>query len=173
MADHWIWVVRVHPLNGQRTEGKRHTQADIALARRRLNVLWDTLRDNAVFGSTSQNLLPQPLPDHDLLPPQPKRSDAVIEDSCRPDLGTALFGGPVASRRHSSAQRQALSVCNREWVCRRAISWFRVLAGEAEQDRALCVGFDRYGGGVAIAFVAFSIAAMVRGVHGAVEQRCA
>ncbi|MCF6675747.1 IS110 family transposase, partial [Mycobacterium avium subsp. paratuberculosis] len=32
-----------------RTEGKRHTQAVLALARRRLNVLWAMLRDHAVY----------------------------------------------------------------------------------------------------------------------------
>lgn len=33
----------------KRAEGKRHTQAVIALARRRLNVLWAMLRDNAQY----------------------------------------------------------------------------------------------------------------------------
>lgn len=33
----------------KRSEGKRHTQAILALARRRLNVLWAMLRDNAVY----------------------------------------------------------------------------------------------------------------------------
>ncbi|ETB12649.1 transposase IS116, partial [Mycobacterium avium subsp. paratuberculosis 08-8281] len=33
----------------KRTEGKRHTQAVLALARRRLNVLWAMLRDHAVY----------------------------------------------------------------------------------------------------------------------------
>ncbi|GAB6925998.1 IS110 family transposase [Rhodococcus erythropolis] len=33
----------------KRVEGKRHTQAVLALARRRLNVLWAMLRDNAVY----------------------------------------------------------------------------------------------------------------------------
>lgn len=35
--------------NRKRAEGKRHTQAVLALARRRLNVLWAMLRDNAVY----------------------------------------------------------------------------------------------------------------------------
>ncbi|MHA6739158.1 IS110 family RNA-guided transposase [Rhodococcus erythropolis] len=35
--------------NRTRAEGKRHTQAVLALARRRLNVLWAMLRDNAVY----------------------------------------------------------------------------------------------------------------------------
>lgn len=35
----------------KRAEGKRHTQAVLALARRRLNVLWAMLRDNAVYRS--------------------------------------------------------------------------------------------------------------------------
>jgi len=33
----------------KRVEGKRHTQAVLALARRRLNVLWAMLRDNAIY----------------------------------------------------------------------------------------------------------------------------
>ncbi|TVT11350.1 IS110 family transposase, partial [Amycolatopsis bartoniae] len=33
----------------KRAEGKRHTQAVIALARRRLNVLWAMLRDNTQY----------------------------------------------------------------------------------------------------------------------------
>ncbi|MFF1555794.1 IS110 family transposase [Rhodococcus erythropolis] len=33
----------------KRSEGKRHTQAVLALARRRLNVLWAMVRDNAVY----------------------------------------------------------------------------------------------------------------------------
>jgi transposase len=33
----------------KRAEGKRHTQAILALARRRLNVLWAMLRDDAVY----------------------------------------------------------------------------------------------------------------------------
>ncbi|HEY2089702.1 MAG TPA: IS110 family transposase, partial [Mycobacterium sp.] len=37
----------------KRTEGKTHTQAVIALARRRLNVLWAMLRDQAVYQPTT------------------------------------------------------------------------------------------------------------------------
>jgi transposase len=37
----------------KRTEGKRHTQALIALARRRVNVLWAMLRDGTTFESRS------------------------------------------------------------------------------------------------------------------------
>ena len=33
----------------KRSEGKTHTQAVLALARRRLNVLWAMLRDHAVY----------------------------------------------------------------------------------------------------------------------------
>ena len=33
----------------KRAEGKRHTQAVLALARRRLNVLWAMLRDHATY----------------------------------------------------------------------------------------------------------------------------
>jgi transposase len=33
----------------KRAEGKRHTQALIALARRRVNVLWAMLRDGTTF----------------------------------------------------------------------------------------------------------------------------
>ncbi|TVT07636.1 IS110 family transposase, partial [Amycolatopsis bartoniae] len=33
----------------KRAEGKRHTQAVIALARRRLNVLWAMLRNNTQY----------------------------------------------------------------------------------------------------------------------------
>jgi hypothetical protein len=40
----------------ERTEGKRHTQAVLALARRRVNVLWALLRD----GRTYQPTLPLP-----------------------------------------------------------------------------------------------------------------
>lgn len=37
----------------KRSEGKRHTQAVIALARRRVNVLWAMLRDGATFEARS------------------------------------------------------------------------------------------------------------------------
>jgi transposase len=37
----------------KRSEGKRHTQALIALARRRVNVLWAMLRDGTTFESRS------------------------------------------------------------------------------------------------------------------------
>ena len=37
----------------KRAEGKRHTQALIALARRRVNVVWAMLRDGATFESRS------------------------------------------------------------------------------------------------------------------------
>jgi hypothetical protein len=37
----------------KRAEGKRHIQAVIALARRRVNVLWAMLRDGAVFENQS------------------------------------------------------------------------------------------------------------------------
>ncbi|MGP4020434.1 transposase [Saccharopolyspora sp. 5N708] len=33
----------------KRAEGKRHTQAVLALARRRLNVLWALVRDNRLY----------------------------------------------------------------------------------------------------------------------------
>jgi hypothetical protein len=33
----------------KRAEGKRHTQAVLALARRRLNVLWAMLRDGTLY----------------------------------------------------------------------------------------------------------------------------
>jgi transposase len=39
----------------KRAEGKRHTQAVLALARRRLNVLWAMLRDHTVYQSTAPN----------------------------------------------------------------------------------------------------------------------
>jgi transposase len=39
----------------KRTEGKTHTQAVLALARRRLNVLWAMLRDNAVYQPATTN----------------------------------------------------------------------------------------------------------------------
>ncbi|MGV0554791.1 IS110 family transposase, partial [Mycobacterium kansasii] len=35
--------------NRKRAEGKTHTQSILALARRRLNVLWAMLRDHAVY----------------------------------------------------------------------------------------------------------------------------
>ncbi len=38
----------------KRAEGKRHTQALIALARRRLNVLWAMLRDGTTFKAPSR-----------------------------------------------------------------------------------------------------------------------
>lgn len=41
----------------KRSEGKRHTQAVLALARRRVNVLWAMLRDNRCYSST----LPSPV----------------------------------------------------------------------------------------------------------------
>jgi hypothetical protein len=37
----------------KRAEGKRHTQALIALARRRVNVLWAMLRDGITFETRS------------------------------------------------------------------------------------------------------------------------
>jgi transposase len=37
----------------KRAEGKRHTQALVALARRRVNVLWAMLRDETAFESRS------------------------------------------------------------------------------------------------------------------------
>ena len=37
----------------KRAEGKRHTQALIALARRRVNVVWEMLRDGTTFESRS------------------------------------------------------------------------------------------------------------------------
>lgn len=37
----------VHPPRG--AEGKRHTQAVLALARRRVNVLWALLRDRRTY----------------------------------------------------------------------------------------------------------------------------
>ncbi|BAH55928.1 putative transposase [Rhodococcus opacus RKJ300 = JCM 13270] len=37
----------------KRAEGKRHTQAVLALARRRSNVLWAMLRDGAAYRSVS------------------------------------------------------------------------------------------------------------------------
>jgi transposase len=37
----------------KRAEGKRHTQALIALARRRVNVLWAMLRDGTTFETRS------------------------------------------------------------------------------------------------------------------------
>lgn len=39
----------------KRTEGKRHTQAVLALARRRLNVLWAMLRDHTPYQPTTPN----------------------------------------------------------------------------------------------------------------------
>jgi hypothetical protein len=40
----------------KRAEGKRHTQAVIALARRRINVLWALIRDRRLYEVTA----PQP-----------------------------------------------------------------------------------------------------------------
>lgn len=42
---HWCAASKTY-YDRKRTEGKPHTQAVIALARRRLNVLWAMLRDN-------------------------------------------------------------------------------------------------------------------------------
>jgi hypothetical protein len=44
----------------KRAEGRTHTQAVIALARRRINVLWAMLRDNT---PTNQTQLPLDKPD--------------------------------------------------------------------------------------------------------------
>lgn len=41
--------------NRKRSEGKRHTQAVLALARRRLNVLWAMLRDHKPYQPTGSN----------------------------------------------------------------------------------------------------------------------
>jgi len=41
--------------NRKRSEGKRHTQAVLALARRRLNVLWAMLRDHKPYQPTASN----------------------------------------------------------------------------------------------------------------------
>ena len=40
--------------NGKRAQGKRHTQAVIALARRRVNVLWAMLRDHQPYRERRQ-----------------------------------------------------------------------------------------------------------------------
>ena len=39
----------------KRSEGKTHTQAVLALARRRLNVLWAMLRDHSIYQPTAPN----------------------------------------------------------------------------------------------------------------------
>ena len=39
----------------KRSEGKTHTQAVLALARRRLNVLWAMLRDHTLYQPTTPN----------------------------------------------------------------------------------------------------------------------
>lgn len=39
--------------NRKRAEGKRHSQAVLALARRRLNVLWAMLRDHTTYQPTT------------------------------------------------------------------------------------------------------------------------
>jgi transposase len=41
----------------KRTEGKRHTQAVLALARRRVNVLWALLRDGRCYEATPPTAL--------------------------------------------------------------------------------------------------------------------
>jgi transposase len=41
--------------NRKRAEGKRHTQAVLALARRRLNVIWAMLRDQTMYQPTAPN----------------------------------------------------------------------------------------------------------------------
>lgn len=43
------------PGRPHRTEGKTHTQAVLALARRRLNVMWAMLRDNTLYQPTGPN----------------------------------------------------------------------------------------------------------------------
>jgi hypothetical protein len=40
--------------NGKRAQGKRHTQAVLALARRRVNVLWAMLRDHRAYQEQRQ-----------------------------------------------------------------------------------------------------------------------
>lgn len=53
--------IRTHPesrafYDRKRHEGKRHTQAVLALARRRVNVLWALIRDNRTFQATPPTL---------------------------------------------------------------------------------------------------------------------
>lgn len=43
------------PGRPHRAEGKRHTQAVLALARRRLNVIWAMLRDHKPYQATAPN----------------------------------------------------------------------------------------------------------------------
>ena len=43
------------PGRPHRAEGKRHTQAVLALARRRLNVMWAMLRDHKPYQPTAPN----------------------------------------------------------------------------------------------------------------------
>lgn len=46
----------------KRTEGKKHTQAVLALARRRVNVMWALLRDGRPYQpETAQPHMPEPL----------------------------------------------------------------------------------------------------------------
>ena len=40
--------------DGKRAQGKRHTQAVLALARRRVNVLWAMLRDHQPYQERQQ-----------------------------------------------------------------------------------------------------------------------
>jgi hypothetical protein len=43
--------------DGKRAQGKRHTQAVLALARRRVNVLWAMLRDHQPYQERRQPLI--------------------------------------------------------------------------------------------------------------------
>ena len=46
----------------KRAEGKKHTQAVLALARRRVNVMWALLRDDRAYQPrTAQSHAPEPL----------------------------------------------------------------------------------------------------------------
>ena len=46
----------------KRAEGKKHTQAVLALARRRVNVLWALLREDRPYQPrTAQSQVPEPL----------------------------------------------------------------------------------------------------------------
>jgi hypothetical protein len=43
----------------KRAHGRTHTQAVIALARRRIDVLWALLRDERIYTATPPTLVPQ------------------------------------------------------------------------------------------------------------------
>ena len=73
----------------KRAEGKKHTQAVLALARRRVNVIWALLRDDRAYQPKTAPHLPEPL---DLTNDTLVRNDLDAADAVE-NLGTSSCRG--------------------------------------------------------------------------------